>query len=320
MTCEPLGFKSVDSIGYTMLMNELEINLKYWFDWSFLKIGAWNDVQVNTAGAYGGDVSQLRPVEDPNPEYSNGQVWEACRKDWIWENGISYTNPFTNTEFFPESILVYINGVGASSPYIVNYPQGQIIFDDPISTTSEVKAQYSSRGIQVSIADDSDWWNQLQYKSFNVEDSFFLQIDKGNWTIGSEQRVQMPAIIIESVPSTKSRGYQIGDGSLWVQQDVYCHVIAEDRRQRNRIMDILLRQQDKTIQLFNSDDISRDNAFPLDYRGTKVDGSHYYPFLAAQYPYSLCRFSSTSSFKIESINPKLFNGIVKMTCEVALDE
>ena len=319
MDCESCEFKGVHSIGDRGLMNQLEVNLKYWFDWAFLKIGAWEDVDHTTPGVYGGDFSVLRLVTDPDPDYDQGQIWESCRKDWVWENDISYTNAKSGDTITPYVVEIKVDGSVVTN-YIVNYPQGQIIFDTAIDVDSEVTAKYSSRQIQTYIANDTDWWNQLQFSSNRVDDEFFLQTDTGTWTIGSEKRIQMPTIIIEAVPRTRSTGLELGNGAMWVEQDVYCHVIAEDRRLRNDVMDALLRQFYKTIILFSTDAIATANDFPLNYRGEIEDADNTFPMLSSLYPYARCQFVNIDAFQVESINPKLFNGIVKMTCKVAVDD
>ena len=89
MACEPYTkFSKVSNIGDTLLSSEIENNLKWFLDWSLLGIGGWSNVNIPTSGAYGGTFDKLRLVNDPS--YTNGQVWEGARKDWVWETGSSY--------------------------------------------------------------------------------------------------------------------------------------------------------------------------------------------------------------------------------------
>ena len=83
-------FQSVDQIGKTLLNSEIEANLKGFMDWAFLGIGGWFDVTIPTSGAYGGTFDKLRAVSDPS--YTEGQIWEAARKDWVWETGTPYAD------------------------------------------------------------------------------------------------------------------------------------------------------------------------------------------------------------------------------------
>ena len=91
MSCEPYTtFSKVSNVGDTLFTSELESNLKWYMDWGLLGIGAWTDIDKPTSGVYGGDFSDLRPVQDP--AYNNGEVWESARKDWVWETGTLYSD------------------------------------------------------------------------------------------------------------------------------------------------------------------------------------------------------------------------------------
>lgn len=312
-------FKGVRNIGDTQFMNMLEINLKTWMDWAFLRIGGWFDATVPSPGISGGDFTNLRLVDDPN--YTAGQVWETARKDWVWESGVDYVNPDNMTTYNPINPVttITVNGGGAPAHHI-NYPLGRIIFDTAIATTSTVVAEYSYRFVQVYIASQATWWQELQYRSFRPDDSYFTQTTDGDWSIGGQHRVQMPCVIIESVPRTASRGFQLGDGAAWVEQDVLCHVIAENRHDRNNICDTLLRQFDQTIRLFDVDAVAAAGDAPLDYRGEIVDNTKTYTSLISLHPWELCRFIRTQSSEVATLNPKLYEGVVRLTCESVLDD
>ena len=319
---ESTDFKGLYHIGNTTLMNELESNLKMWMDWGFLRVGAWFDVdRPTTTSGFGGNFSKLRPVIDPS--YTNGQVWEGARKDWVWEVDVDYVGLDSNTynpKVIPNNVTV--NGVSTTYDWI-DYNLGRVYFSTPISTTATVLAEYSYRLVQVYRATATQWWKELQYRSFRVDDTHFLQSDDGNWSIGGQHRIQMPTIVIEAVPRAVSRPYQLGDGAAWVQQDVLCHVFAESGYDRNRLVDILRGQYDSTIWLFNSNDISAAEAWPLDSRGMLVDSAQTYPALVDEstgYRWIKCRFVRTEVAEIESMNSRLYEGVVRLTCEVVLPD
>ena len=46
--------KGVREVGDSLFMSTLENNLKVFFDWGLLGIGAWFDVQIPQSGVYGG--------------------------------------------------------------------------------------------------------------------------------------------------------------------------------------------------------------------------------------------------------------------------
>jgi len=316
------SFKQVNHIGDTYLMNKLEVNLKTWFDWALLRAGGWTNVSIPLPGAYGGDFSTLRQVDDPS--YTAGTVWESVRKDWVWETGVDYVGTDTVTYNPTSPAVVQVDSV-VTAPDHINYPLGRVIFATPISSSSTVQAQYSYRYAQVYRADDVPWWNELQYRSFRPDDVQFTELEDGSWSVGSQHRFQMPCVIIEAVPRSMSRPYQLGDGAAWVEQDVLVHVLAENRNDRNKLVDIFRGQFDASIDLFDNDAIAAADAYPLDYRGEIVDSSQTYPALVNPdtgyvWNQSSVRFSRTEVAEVESLNSRLFEGVVRMTCEIILND
>lgn len=309
-------FANVTQIGQTLLTSELEANLKGFLDWAFLGIGGWFDVTIPTAGAWGGDFATLRPVEDFS--YSLGQVWEAARKDWVWETGTPYT------DYNPINISgVYVNGVlkgtgDATYAHHYNYPLGRVVFDNPLATTDSVQLNYSYRNVQVYIADQAPWWDELQYNSMRVDDTTFAEIGSGNWGILANHRVQMPAIVVEAVPRRTFKPYELGSISQIVRQDVIFHIVAESRWWRNQLIDVVSLQKDKTLQLYDTDKIAEANVFPLDFRGMVVSTTSTYDALVndGAYQFKTCRIIDMGITEMESYNTRLYEGTVRASLEL----
>ena len=320
MACEPYTkFNKVSHIGNTLLSSEIENNMKWFLDWAFLGIGGWSNVTMPTSGAFGGTFDTLRLVNDPS--YSNGQVWEGARKDWVWETGSSYEG------HDPIQISgVYVNGVlkgtgDATYGHHYNYPLGRVVFDNPISTTDTVKVEYSYRNVQVYVADEAPWWDELQYNSLRVDDTYYSSTGSGSWGILANHRVQMPAIVLETVPRRRFKPYQLGDTSQFVQQDIVFHIVGENRWWRNQLVDILSYQIDSQLWLFKTDTLIGSGAYPLDYRGMKVSSPLNYDDVVntPQYRYLLARMTNMSITEMESYDARLHEGTVRATLEVVLD-
>ena len=320
MACEPYTkFNKVSHIGNTLLSSEIENNMKWFLDWAFLGIGGWSNVTMPTSGAFGGTFDTLRLVNDPS--YSNGQVWEGARKDWVWETGSSYEG------HDPIQISgVYVNGVlkgtgDATYGHHYNYPLGRVVFDNPISTTDTVKVEYSYRNVQVYVADEAPWWDELQYNSLRVDDAYYSSTGSGSWGILANHRVQMPAIVLETVPRRRFKPYQLGDTSQFVQQDIVFHIVGENRWWRNQLVDILSYQIDSQVWLFKTDTLIESGAYPLDYRGMKVASPLNYNNVVntPQYRYLLARMTDMSITEMESYDARLHEGTVRATLEVVLD-
>ena len=220
---------------------------------------------------------------------------------------------------------VYINdtlyGTGdATYGHHYNYPLGRVVFDSPIPSTSTVKLEYSYRNVQTYIADEAPWWDELQYNSMRVDDSTFSQVSSGNWAILANNRVQMPAVILEVVPRRTFRPYQIGDTSQFITQDVLFHIVAESRWWRNQLVDIISYQKDKPLMLYDTDKVASGNVFPLDYRGMVVSPTSTYDAIVndKNYQFTQCRITDMGVSEIQSFNTRLHEGTVRASLEVIL--
>lgn len=323
MTVSTNKFVKVDHIGDSLLNTEIESNLKTYLDWGLLSIGGWQNIDIPTSGAYGGSFDVLRPVADPS--YEDGQVWEAARKDWVWETGMEYSGiTSTGTTIAVETNQltgVVVNGTGYGTGDITyshhyNYHLGRVVFDDPINITDTVQLEYSSRNVQVYIADQAPWWDEIQQESYRVDDSTYDQAGSGNWSILSNHRVQLPAVIIEAVPRRSFNNYQMGDISQFVYQDVLFHVLASNRWWRNQLVDIISLQKDSQIWLYDPDKVGRSGDYPLDYRGMLVNSDGVYPNLVDKHKTRLCRFYNVLTTEMRTVTSNLYAGTVRVTFEM----
>lgn len=304
-----LCFKGINSISDDLLLNNLEANFKMFLDWSFLNIGGWIDAIKPIDTVYGGNNHyRLIPVEDMS--YPTGQVWQGVRKDWVWEQGIVYNNtsPLNNNTILVDGDI--------RTNFIINYPLGRIIFDDPIPTDSLVEFDYSYRYVQVHRSSESPWFNLVQYSSFNTANQDIQQIGEGEWAIGSHHRVQLPAIIIESIPRSRSRPYELGNSLLWLEQDVGFYVLAENKNDRNKLLDIIRLQQDSTIQLYNTNMVAQNDVYPLDYNGSIKNPALMYPDLIGQYNWRKCFIKNVNLIELDSPHVNFHQGLARATLEI----
>lgn len=303
-------FKSVTNISEDLILNIIESNLKMFFDWSFLNIGAWFDAKIPDNTIYGFTQHyKLMPVSDPS--YQDGRVWQSIRKDWVWET-VSFNNKSP----------IQINGIYVNNQFVprsafkINYPEGRIIFNSAADVSSLVLLNYSYRNIQVYRANDAPWLQTLQYSSFNTDNPDINQLENGQWSIGSHHRVQMPCIVIESVSRSRSRPHEIGNNGLVIEQDILFNVIADNRNDRNKLLDIIRLQQDIGIWLFDTNLIAKNNAFPLDHEEDLKINAKMYPELVDQYKWKKCWFKNFNLIEILSPNHRLHQGSVRGTLEI----
>lgn len=308
-------FKGINNISEDLLLNILESNFKTFFDWSFLQIGAWFDAKISPSGTiYGGSnpMCQLILVDDPS--YTSGRVWQGIRKDWVWENTASFGsgNPISISGAYVNNTLIPYS----SGTFSINYPEGRIVFDTPIAKTSKVKVNHSYRYIQTYRASDSPWFNILQYPSMDNSSKDIQQKSNGEWSIAGNHRIQLPAIVIDPVPRSRSRPYEIGNTSLWIEQDIAFYVLAENKNDRNKILDIIRLQQDLTIQLYDTNLLTQNEDYPLDYNGDLKNNPLMYPNIIQNYPWKKCFIKNISLFDMDSTTPNLHQGVARATVEI----
>lgn len=318
MTYDPT-FVGVDSIGYPLIINELENNYKSFLDWGFLNIGAFTNINIPTQNISTFDLHQLKPIKDPH--YPQLRVWQTPRKDWVYESGISYsgTSPidisgiYVNSNFYPAP-------TGDSSiGYKINYPEGKVIFNNNIPASSVVELEYSYKNIQIYKMEEFPYWKEIQHKSLENKVGFSLS-DKGDFSISSEHRVQLPTIVIETVSRSTSRPFHLGDTSQILQQDILLHVISDNNTDKNNIIDIIRLQKDRIIYLYNTKNIVTNNVNALNYDGSKnINGQNYGTIINNDnYKWIECRISDINISDIYYTNIRLYGAIIRVTNELII--
>jgi hypothetical protein len=345
-------FSGISYLGDHLFLSHIENNIKSFLEWGFLNIGGFINVDKLDQNIYGNSPSLLKPTTDPN--FLNGQVWQTMRKDWIWENDVSYsrcieddlpTGTISMSTPCPSSNLItpcpqanvistspnlingiYINDVfyplntTGTYAYKVDYINSRIIFNAPIPLNSVVEMEYSYRWVQIYNYDNAQWWRQLQYQTDqNVE--HFEQINKGDFSILSNNRVQLPAIVIETIPMSMSSPWQLGDKSLIMKQDLLLHVVAETMSDRNKIIDIVRLQQDKIIKLYDVNLVTRFGVQPFLINGTlnkyrlKYDDLVHCP----TYRWHIGKLRDIYANSVQSFSPFFSEANIKLTVEIIFD-
>jgi hypothetical protein len=266
----------VNNFGDSLLSDQIEANLVSFFNYGLLGIGGFQNIHIPASGAYGGNPPRLRLVTDPN--YTDGQVWEAFRKDWVWETGVAYpTQPIQVSGVYVNGGFHSIAETGRYSHHI-NYPLGQVIFNSPIPASSAVTAEYSYRLFQWYTA-DTPWWQQMQRDSFRIDDSQFMQQGSGAWDILAQNRVQLPAVIVEAECNTTRKPFELGSIGAIVRQSVSFHILTEMRADKKAMHDIVTAQWQKRIDGFDKNLLFSTDRFPLDDYGSPAGSGNMYPDL-----------------------------------------
>jgi len=297
------------------LSNILLDNFISLYDWGFLDRGQFYNIDIPESGIYGGDKHKLRLAEDPN--YSDGQVWEGYRQNWVWESGISATTeqPISISGVFVDNTF-YATG-NVTKPFYIDYPNGRVVFDTAITSTSTVQLEYSHKWVQVVPAQGVPWFRQIQQRSFRNEEDFQVS-SSGGWVQLGQTRIQLPAVAIEVVPARSMQGYQLGGGQ-WINSDVVFYIISENHWECTNLMDSILYQNDRTVHLFNPTAVAISGVFPFNYRNELNENaipSGLYPNMIDDFYYNRCWISESRGNEISQLSPDLYVGSTRCSTQV----
>lgn len=303
-------FHNVSSITNKNRISLLEDNVKSFLDWSFLHIGGFVNVSIPTSGVAGGSFHILKSSEDP---VLKDKVWQSPRKDWIYESGIVYESgsPIAFSGLYLNNTFLPAPTGSGSYGYNVNYPLGQIVFNNSVSSKSTVTANYSYRYVQVYKSSDNFWWKEVQKETYNPSN-----FNKQDYSITSVHRVQLPAIIVELIPRTIQVPHQLGTVDNIIIQDVFLHIYTENANQRNILVDILLHQKDKTVYLYDVNDVIKNNRYSLNKFGNINPSGYNYPNIIQNFPSYWCTIKDSTIGELNSLSSSLYNAIVRWSIEI----
>lgn len=277
-------FRHVSEYGQTRLTDNLGNGIAQFINQCYLNIGAYTNVTTGMSNPYGGDFSQLRPVDDPN--YA-AQVWEGARSNWVFERDVRYAAP------------LFISGIhiGASfvtSGFYVDYPLGRVVLEDAIDPSTVVRCEHSYKNVNV-YTNEVPWFREFMQDSFRP-DVQFLQRGSGIWHTLGQNRVQLPAVIVQPLSAVKLIGIQLG-GQNKRLQDVLIHVFAEHPWEKNSIADDLINQKDAIFLIMDRDRVNESGVYPLDMNGSISPNGLSYTSLIndTAYVYSRCDIKNTSA-------------------------
>ena len=318
-----IDLKGFTKLGDSTLVNDIKENVISFFDWGLLKKDNFINVSIPSSGVYGGNEHQLRLVDDPR--YTAGQVWEGFRSNWVWESGVTGTDgaPLVSSNNANPGVSgVYVNStfypVTATGTYAhhVNHPEGRVVFDAAIPTTSTVTCEYSYKYVNVTQSNGLPWFKEIHRRSERVDNSQFITTS-GDWSQLSQNRYQLPAIGIEITNNRSFKNYQLGGGS-YVNTDVLFHCVSEDPYMRDSLLDVVSLQREVYIQLYDLNAIADADAFPLNHNGVPASGALRYSDIITQYPFKTLRIFDTKFDSVYTLSPNLYVGTVKCSTEVIL--
>lgn len=312
--------------GYDSITIQFDENNRY-DDAFYISVYTETDVSApDNTSLYGDLPHQLKTTEVPG--YKLGQVWQAFRKDWVHETGIVYFPQIGYCEnYSPINISgVYINSTFVPGPtgiattgYHINYPLGQIIFDKPLSKTAKVEMDYSYKWCQIYKDSTDPYWKELQELTYKPIPSI-NQTNKGDYSLSANHRIQMPAIIVESISNSETIPAQLGRKNWWTYQDILMHVFTENAGDRNKIADIMRLQKESTITLYDINKVVNSGIYSLNYQGEiNSSGLGYYDLITnSAYRWNSSFIKDVQIIDMESRNKNIFWCTIRLTTETIL--
>lgn len=279
------------------------------YDWGFFNKGGFYNVEIPNSGAYGGSRSVLKHQADQN--YTAGQVWQANRGNWVWENSAGIGDPISVSG-------VYINGSFTPSGYKIDYISGRVIMDSPLPTNSNVQVAHSHKWLNVIPAKGVSWLREIQSRS-KTSDPTVTNNGFGAWAQLGTARVQLPALAIEVIPPSEMKPYQLGGGQM-AHNDIIFNVITENDWECSNILDVVTHQNDRGIYMYDPNKMAASGVSVFRHDNTVTDfgfasGTH--PSLVENFRYQQqCYIFESKSSSVTELNPNLYMGVARCKTEV----
>lgn len=305
-------FNHVFDIGQRDIVSSLEDNIKSFLDWSFLNIGGYVNVSIPNTNPLPSGNYRLSPISgDPTVTYP--RTWSSLRRDWVYETGVVHNN--TN----PISISgINLNGTFLPAPtgsgiygYYIDYPRGRVTFNNNIAANSQVALSYAYRFVQVYKASDNAVWREIENNRYDLS----AITNSPNYTANT---IQLPAIFLQTIARSVSVPLEIGTTQNILRQDILLHIFAENAVHRNNIVDILLKQKDNSLNLYDINKLVKNNRQFLNYRGEANPNRLNYDQISSNNTYLLARayIIDSSTSEIKSFSPSLHHAVIRWTVEI----
>ncbi len=316
-----MSFIGVDKYNISTLTTQLENNMVSFIEDGLLKIGAFGTVSAPLSNIHGSNMHILKPAQDShNTAYT---LWQTPRKNWVHEtiSGVSYTPTAVsgitvNNTFYPGP--TGNNSLG----YTINYKEGGVSFNSAVSRSSTVTASYSYKLFSVEVANKSRIWKSIQSNTFAAPNFNNNYYSSGDYSIPSEHRTQLPAIIVESVNRSRNQPYRLGDNSLISKQALLIHVLSENKDDRDKINDIFNRQQGRYIYLYDINKLIESGTYPLNFDGSVNTGRLEYDQILNNTDYRLMstRFDNITVSEMKFYGLNLHGSTIQVDNELILNK
>ncbi|MCK5610118.1 hypothetical protein KAR91_50055 [Candidatus Pacearchaeota archaeon] len=217
---------------------QIELNIRAHLERTFIDNGLYQNMasgQLRVGGSRADILTRKSPTQ-----------YESFFNNWVIETDASgvTTFPTVNVSGVVVDGVFNPRGGGTYEPAI-DFDNGRVIFGVSIPTASTVEAVFSYKEVHFDYPDS--------FLSPALFSEFKDNVIGTNVTVPSGLITQLPVVVIDLQNRTDTP-HQLGGGTQLSQQVVF-HILANNRRQMNRIVDQLsTRSSRKVIQGVNFND------------------------------------------------------------------
>lgn len=211
-------------------------------DHTILENGAYVNVTKGQTTHFGKDTSLLYPVTDDTLPYpTSGHIWQSAFHNFVYESGI---------QNLPPPILVsgiYINNVFTpkTSGMHIDYYNGRIILDTPISTSSTVQAEFAYKEYSFVAPDNNKPFKsstKFRDNSKVYEDPF----------VASPDEIYLPALFIETEKG-EDVPFEMG-GVNFTEPTLKITVISDNQAQLESFASLICQFKMKSLPIIPATD------------------------------------------------------------------
>lgn len=271
---------------------KVETNLISYFDFGFLDIGGYFNIEVNQSGDYINNLSSLTKVVD-----NRGFTYWAGPKNWVYESGADNSGVNAPPQIYVNNNLYTLGTINYRDGYVYNIP----------SSGTSVKAQFSYKWVNVVSAKKSGYGRIIKYGENRMD------LDPVARSGASETRITLPFVSFDVSSIGDSKPYGIGGEltPMLYTYDIKATVVGESPNDVKRIADIIVKQQGYSINTFDPEEATASGDYPLNLNGTLNSGKTH-DELAVIYGWNQLFFEKIKASDGPSLPNGLFQTIINI--------
>lgn len=297
--------------------NRVYTNMKLFLDNKLVERGWYDNVASGETDWHGNNQSQVLPVQNdslyPVDSGTTVHVWQGYRRNWVSESGMQ---PFTSGLTDPTIPRgVYVDGVysaskafGGGDGVAIDFRNGRVILEAGATASQTVEVPHSYKEVWV----DTISRDMITTQITSLDNTRRVIVNN----VPSGEIGQLPMILLEIGAQDSPRGRQLGGGQILLPS-IFCHVITNNRWDKDELIDFLQQRKDETIQMVDMDVVPAQ----FTYEGDFATGWITYRNLIANYKDKDAFIKSVELIQNDDIaEDSYFTAILRMDLEIWTNE